>query len=173
MQRPILLFLLLLSTSILVQAAQGLFQPFTTDSMAEIKQHYKGQPFLISLWSLDCPPCHEELQLLGQLKKTNPDMNLVVVLTDVGDPCHEAQQRILAYGLQKAENWIFADTLVERLRHSIDPDWFGELPRTYFYDVSHQAFGHSGLLTKALLQTWLTSNQLHNEPEQKSPATAQ
>jgi hypothetical protein len=33
-------------------------------------------------------------------------------------------------GLSSAENWIFNDGFVERLRFEIDPNWQGDIPRT-------------------------------------------
>ncbi len=33
-------------------------------------------------------------------------------------------------GLASAENWIFSDGFVERLRFEIDPAWQGDIPRT-------------------------------------------
>ena len=33
-------------------------------------------------------------------------------------------------GLRSAENWIFNDGFVERLRFEIDPGWQGDIPRT-------------------------------------------
>jgi hypothetical protein len=33
-------------------------------------------------------------------------------------------------GLWSAENWIFSDGFVERLRFEIDPTWQGDIPRT-------------------------------------------
>ena len=33
-------------------------------------------------------------------------------------------------GLGTAENWLFGDGFVERLRFEIDPAWQGEIPRT-------------------------------------------
>jgi hypothetical protein len=33
-------------------------------------------------------------------------------------------------GLWPAENWIFSDGFVERLRFEIDPAWQGDIPRT-------------------------------------------
>ena len=38
-------------------------------------------------------------------------------------PCKKA-------GLGTAENWLFSDGFVERLRFEIDPAWQGEIPRT-------------------------------------------
>lgn len=33
-------------------------------------------------------------------------------------------------GLSAAENFIFCDSFVERLRFEVDPDWKGDIPRT-------------------------------------------
>ena len=44
-------------------------------------------------------------------------------------------------GLGSAENWIFDDGFVERLRFEIDPAWQGEIPRT------HPDFAHGTLTT--------------------------
>jgi len=43
----------------------------------------------------------------------------------------------------------------DKLRFYIDPGWYGELPRSYFYDAAQQRSGHSGALTRAQLQDWL------------------
>jgi len=142
MKQRLTLFGLLMGTSLLAHPTQDFFRPFTTDSISVIKQYYQGQPFMISLWSLDCPPCHKELQLLGKWKKKNPSINLVVILTDYSDDYHEARDRLIEYQLEGVEHWVFADAFVERLRYSIDPK-------------VHQANGRSGLVTEVELQTWL------------------
>ncbi|MGE4630656.1 MAG: hypothetical protein AAEC86_09460 [Pseudohongiellaceae bacterium] len=49
---------------------------------------------------------------------------------------------------------MFADNFAERLRFSIDPNWYGELPRSYFFDAKHNMSSHSGIMTKALLPGW-------------------
>jgi hypothetical protein len=33
-------------------------------------------------------------------------------------------------GLAGAENWVFSDGFVERLRYQVDPKWQGEVPMT-------------------------------------------
>ena len=48
--------------------------------------------------------------------------------------------------LNDVENWVFADANSQKLRFEIDPSWYGELPRTYFFDSAHNRNGNSGLL---------------------------
>ena len=52
---------------------------------------------------------------------------------------------------------MFADSFVERLRFSIDANWYGELPRSYFFDVNNKMRSHSGIVSKELLAGWFTT----------------
>ena len=45
--------------------------------------------------------------------------------------------------------------MAERIRYGVDPEWYGELPRTYFYNNEGNREAHSGILTKKLLSQWL------------------
>lgn len=126
-------------------------QPFDTSTFASIKEEYAGKPFLVSLWSIDCPPCLVELDLLGKLVAANPDFPLVLVSTDPIDKLEESRFLLEDYGLSEIRSWIFADAFVERLRYTIDPLWYGELPRSYFYADSHEFTSHSGTLNAELL----------------------
>ena len=47
---------------------------------------------------------------------------------------HRRRSSRSPYGLGKVEQWVFADPMPERLRFEIDRRWYGELPRTHFYD---------------------------------------
>jgi GH35 family endo-1,4-beta-xylanase len=51
--------------------------------------------------------------------------------------------------LSDIENWGYADENTQKLQFSIDPKWYGELPRTYFFDKAHQREGVSGVLSEA------------------------
>lgn len=70
---------LLLSTAALADS----IQPLGTDTFAELKAGFEGTPFVVSLWSVDCLPCRVELELLGELKKQDPQFPLLLISTDV------------------------------------------------------------------------------------------
>lgn len=55
------------------------------------------------------------------------------------------------YGL----SWQFAGNFPEKLRHAVDPGWFGELPRSYFHDGAVESRGLSGRLTREQVVQWL------------------
>ncbi|MDQ3267968.1 MAG: hypothetical protein M3P47_04480 [Pseudomonadota bacterium] len=59
------------------------------------------------------------------------------------------------FPLKKAESWIFADSFVERLRYEVDTQWYGELPRTYFYDAQGYFSALSGKLVYAKIEQWI------------------
>lgn len=131
--------------------------PFDTTTFERIKAEYAGKPFLVSLWSIDCPPCLVELDLLGKLVAENPEFPLVLIATDSLDKLEESRFLLEDYGLQDIRSWIFADAFVERLRFTIDPGWYGELPRSYFYSPTHEFEAHSGTLNETLLTDFAAS----------------
>jgi len=133
--------------------ADGL-RPFKPTSLAEITAARSGKPFVLLLWSLDCPSCIKEMAGLAAILAKQPDLNWVLVSTDEESYAQEAEAMLRKHGLQGVESWIFADANAQRLRYAIDPAWFGELPRSYFYDASHQRLPHSGVLRSEQIEAW-------------------
>lgn len=144
-------------------AADDSFRPFTATSFAEIKAAHAGQEFLVGLWSVDCPPCLVELDMMGEILEHNPDLPFVLISTDPIADREWAYDFLLDFGLARRESWMFADSFEERLRFSIDPNWYGELPRSYFFDADHQMQSHSGIMTRELLEQWF-SRDLVRQP---------
>jgi thiol-disulfide isomerase/thioredoxin len=130
-------------------------QPFMADSLQTMERSREEQAFFIVLWALDCPPCRKELELLGQLRRRYENLPLVLISTDGADQVADVVALLEKYSLADADNWIFADAYVERLRYAIDPQWYGELPRSYFYDRDHNRKAFSGILKEQALQDWL------------------
>lgn len=127
---------------------------FTPDTLGELEQGYADQPFLLVLWSIHCAPCFAELDMLGTLLAEHPDLPLALVSTDPPEAVEEVVMTLEDYGLDHLRSWQF-DGFAERLRFAIDPDWFGELPRSYFYDATHARRAHSGTLRETTVRQWL------------------
>jgi len=147
--------LLAMALGLLPAFAAAELRPFQAGSLAEVEQHFVGEPFLLVLWSVDCAPCYGELEMLGRLKQQYPQLNLALVSTDPVAMRDETAKVLKEYRLDIPFNWIFADAHVERLRYRIDPDWFGELPRSYFYDRQHRRRGVSGVLDERQIREWI------------------
>src|SRR5690606_25599972 len=41
-------------------------QPFTTQTLDDVKQTLDGQGFILSLWSITCAPCRQDLEILAE-----------------------------------------------------------------------------------------------------------
>lgn len=137
--------------------------PFTVNSLAKIKAQYAGRPFILNLWSVnECSYCIAELTLLGKLAKMQKRLPLVLVATDSLEFSPAMQKTLGELGLGRMDSWVFDDAIPERLRHAIDPSWYGELPRTYLYDARHQRETIVGVLTEKRLRAWLEKNRLAN-----------
>ncbi|MCF7982709.1 MAG: hypothetical protein K9K86_12055 [Pseudomonadales bacterium] len=130
-------------------------QAFSEDSIAVIENHYKNEPFLLVMWSIECPPCREELALFSQLKRMGENFNLVLISTDHFSQQDTLNAILVEFGLEGVDSWIFASDSIEKLRYHIDPEWFGEMPRSYFYDTSHHRIAVSGKLTHQTINAWL------------------
>lgn len=90
----------------------------------------------------------QKMPLLSELKKAWPDIHVITLSTDDIADGNQIREILTEFNLDTAENWIFADSNAQKLRYTIDPKWFGELPRTYFIDKTRQRKGISGGLTR-------------------------
>lgn len=113
------LFLVLLCLPGLATAE---LKPFSSGSLKEITAQRDGKPFLLVLWSMDCPPCLKELEHIGRLRAQFPNQGLVLVSTDGPEYATEVEGLLARHGLTDSENWYFADNFPERLRYHIDPN---------------------------------------------------
>lgn len=137
-------------------AGADTIKAFTAESFEEIKASFEGQEFLLGLWSVDCPPCMVEMEFMAELLTLNPDIPYVLISTDSIEQRDYSAEFLEDVGLGNKESWMFADSFVERLRFSIDPNWYGELPRSYFFDNKHAMQSHSGIVSEELLQNWFS-----------------
>ena len=154
-----LFFFLSLLTPFSAGSAEDKPKAFVQGSFAEIVAANVDKPFIVSMWSIDCPPCIRELKLWSELHTKHPKMALVLISTDGMDasPTINAllKQTLSASAAQKLASWVFADEFEERLRFEIDPQWHGELPRTLFFDRNHDRHSVSGLLKREQIEQWL------------------
>lgn len=102
---------------------------------------------MLAIWSTTCSSCLEKMPLLNELQKNQPDVRIIMLSVDDATDSEQVQAILAKNGLTDLENWIFADENAQRLRYEIDPQWFGELPRTYFLNSDHERDGISGALS--------------------------
>lgn len=143
---------LLLAAPLAAPAATALL---TADDYQLQLDAWAGSRRLVVLWSVDCPPCQQELAMLGRLRAEDPQLPLTLICADTDLPLNEIETILADHGLAAAESLRFADPVPARLRRAIDPDWYGELPRSYLIEADGRRLAHSGLLPEAPLRAWL------------------
>ena len=138
-------------------AAQEI-KPFVRGSYQQIVSARQGKPFIVNFWSLTCSYCKVELSMFKKLAKKYPGLDLVLISTDSPEEAAPISATLAKFSLGKAEAWVFADSYTERLRFEVDKKWYGELPRTYFYDRQHRRDGRSGVVPVEQLERWASEH---------------
>ena len=128
-------------------AAEPVIKPFVSGSYQQILDASAKQPLMLAIWSVDCPSCLKDMDILGKLHDKHPNLKIVMLATDDAESLPEIKHIIESHKLAGLENWAFATDNPEKLRYEIDPAWYGELPRTYFFDAGHQRSGKSGAMS--------------------------
>jgi thiol-disulfide isomerase/thioredoxin len=125
------IFLLSFLVSAPASEAPPQLKPFERGSWNDILRSHAGRPTIVHFWGVTCGPCKVELPQLGEFMKVHSAIDMVTVSADlVPDLSGATRSMLTKSGLQSAENWIFNDGFVERLRFEIDPGWQGDIPRT-------------------------------------------
>ena len=130
-------------------------KPFVRGSWQDVLRSHAGRPTLVHFWGVTCGPCKVELPLLGQFMKDHPGLEMVTISADLAPDIPGAAQSMLKKsGLSSAENWIFSDGFVERLRFEIDPHWQGDIPRTLLISRDGTITTIEGSAEMADLEKW-------------------
>jgi len=151
MMKRLLLAVLLLATPL--HAAE--LEPFTRGSFAQLRQDHAGKPLAVHFWALSCAPCLEELPRWAQLARQHPEFRIVLVNTDPPEAAPQVLRVLDRAGLGHARNMGFADRFAARLRHEVDPDWRGELPRTDLINRDGEVMPVLGIVAMPALSRWL------------------
>lgn len=128
---------------------------FDVASFNTILQEQTGQPFMLTLWSLDCPHCFEELSVLAEYSRRYAGLRLVLVNVDGWDARGDIEKVLADYSFARVDSWIFEQAERRDLRYAIDPAWRGELPRNYWFDSARKRRAFSGKPGRDMLDSWL------------------
>ncbi|MBK8815482.1 MAG: hypothetical protein IPN42_08260 [Methylococcaceae bacterium] len=156
MPRLIIIILCYLFNSLLAQSVKAEpadLKSFVTGSYRQLLESNAKKPFMLIIWSITCSSCLKDMALLNKMHKANPNVKMIMLSTDDSSATEQAQQILAKNELSGLENWIFADENPQKLRYEIDPKWYGELPRTYFLNKSHEREGVSGVLSREDYET--------------------
>lgn len=141
-------FLLLCAIALPAHAEQATLKPFVPGSYKQLLDSSANKPFMLVIWSITCSSCLKDMALLNKMHKSRPEIDTVMLATDDASATGQIQQILAKNELTGLENWFFADENPQKLRYEIDPEWYGELPRTYFLNKKHEREGVSGVLSQ-------------------------
>lgn len=148
-----LLFIFLAFLANTASAETPTLKPFISGSYQQIVTSNEGKPFMLAIWSITCPSCIKDMEVLNAVHKAHPELKIVMLTTDDIAETTEAQKILVKNQLTDLEHWIYAEENTQKLQFEIDPKWYGELPRTYFFDKKQQREGVSGALSKQEYET--------------------
>lgn len=164
---------LLLATTLLVaflapapgSEKDSQLKPFVRGSWQDVLRSHAGRPTLVHFWGVTCGPCKVELPLLGKFMKDHGDVDVVTISADLVPDLPGATRSMLdKSGLGPAENWIFNDGFVERLRFEIDPAWQGDIPRTILISRDGAATTIEGSAEMQELENWTVAQRAASAP---------
>ena len=142
-------------------------RPFVRGSWKQIRQAHDGRPVVVHFWGVTCAPCMSELPKWADIAKAKPGVDIVFVAADpvpIEPPNIEAAAA--RTGIAPAENWMFSDSFLERLRFEVSPQWGGELPYTVMVDASGRVESTAGVMDIQRLRTWI-ARQTSRTPSPK------
>jgi hypothetical protein len=119
---------------------------FEADTLHKIEQRYRGHPFWILLWDLECSYCFKSMQHAVEAQRRTPNLAIVTVATDPLTQADALSERLAGLKL-KSEAYAFSSAAPEALRFAIDQGWAGEKPRAYRYSANGERKAISGVLT--------------------------
>jgi thiol-disulfide isomerase/thioredoxin len=147
---------LLLGPTVGASAPVDNLHAFRRGSWQELRKAHAGQPLVVHFWGVTCGPCRAEMPQWGELLQQHPGLPLVMIDADlVPNDVNAVKSMLQQSGLTSAENWMFEDDFVERLRYEIDPHWQGEIPRTLLIGRDGATTIIDGVADLTTVSAWL------------------
>lgn len=142
------IFVVLTCFAMTLQAEQKNLRHFVSGSYQDLLAGKDKRPLVLTIWSTTCSTCMQKMPLLKQLYENRSDIHFVMLSTDDVSASNQVTSVLKKHQLTDVESWVFAEKNAQKLRYEIDPTWFGELPRTYFFSKSNERVGISGAISQ-------------------------
>ena len=137
MKRMIVVTLVLsLCVAPYVFASNLIIKSFYPNSYHQILKNNEGKEFTLMFWSITCRPCIKELALISRTKMYE-NQKFVFVSTDYDQEHEYISEVIKVFMLEQQEHWVIQTGKFEEVISEVDKNWYGEVPRNYFFDEDH------------------------------------
>lgn len=106
---------------------------FNSSDYRNIINNRDNTPFIMLFWSIECSPCLKEMDNISKLSKKERNQ-FIFIATDGHEIKQEINDVLSNIGLEKENNWVFNGDSSEAIIGTIDSSWYGETPRSYYFD---------------------------------------
>jgi len=87
-------------------------------------------------WSVECSPCLKELKHVSE-NKMYLSQKFIFVSIDNNQSPDQISMMIKKLKLTKQQHWVFQAGKEKEIIDSVDENWYGEVPRNYYFDEDH------------------------------------
>jgi thiol-disulfide isomerase/thioredoxin len=112
------------------------------------------EPTIVTLWSSDCSHCKKNLQFLSEYAKTNKRLRIITLAAEQASS--DLGPLLDRYPLP-GPRYAYGSDNPEAIAYAIDPNWAGELPRSYLFNGKGGKEKISGVINAAILEKGLAA----------------
>ena len=153
MKRSFALLILAVATSVGATPDGAGFTPLDRATARSLTARQSHQhPTVVALWASDCSYCKQNLRTLARLAKSQPRLRIITVAAET--PSADTRPELDKTGVP-GPRYIYGDDVPEALAYALDPNWRGELPRTYLFDGRGNMQATSGVIDAAAFRAAL------------------
>lgn len=111
-------------------------EPITAPQFHQLLEHHRGNVVVVNLWATWCIPCVHELPDfdLAQERFGDRGLKILGVSLDTTDKLEERVRPFFAETAPHLVSYLQAEEDEYTFVDSLDADWAGTLPTTYFFD---------------------------------------
>ena len=137
MYRFLLFSLILFATfTATVRGAETTVRTFTPNSYSQLLNENDEKEFTLMFWSVECSPCLKELKHVSE-NKMYLSQKFIFVSIDNNQSPDQISMMIKKLKLTKQQHWVFQAGKEKEIIDSVDENWYGEVPRNYYFDEDH------------------------------------
>ncbi|MFT7414694.1 MAG: thioredoxin-related protein [Methylophagaceae bacterium] len=163
MRRIIIVLLMTLSLMACSEPPQAI-NAFVKGSFAQIANTYANTPHMIVFWSQDCAYCMKEFTFFENALSQSKTVKLITVATDPFLSAEVISKLHQDNNLHDVEQWVFSESVKEKLYYDVSKSWRGELPFMVLVDKNKVITKHLGMIKEVALLEWITQQQAESQP---------
>ncbi len=150
-----IIVLLLMALNLMACSETQPINAFVKGSFTEIQNRYTDTPHMIVFWSQDCAYCMKEFTFFDNALSHSNKVKLITVATDPFLSADVIRKLHHDNNLYDVEQWVFSESVKEKLYFDVSKNWRGELPFIVFVNKDKVMTKHLGILKEIELVEWI------------------